>query len=315
MKGITPFERGARSFLHFCRIEKGLRTNTIESYGRDLVQFGRFLGKMPLREVTTNTLRAYLDRLREGGKLNSRSVARHLTTIRGFFGYLIEEEEIETNPADLIAAPKIGFSLPQYLSHGSVEQLLQRSGDDALVSLRDRAMLDLLYATGVRVTELINVGLGDLDFGQGILRVTGKGNKQRLIPVGREALESVQRYLVEARPKILKGRFSPNLFVTSRGSGMTRQGFWKLLRNHGRATGIKGPLSPHVVRHTFATHLLEGGADLRSVQTMLGHSDIGTTQIYTHVMRTRLRTTVDDHHPRGKRRRTTGDRVTAGPGA
>lgn len=312
---MTPFDRDARSYLHFCRIEKGLAGNTLDAYRRDLVRFGRFLAATPLTDVTMAHLRSYLDRLREA-KLASRSIARHVTTLKGFFGYLVEEQQLKSNPADLLSGPQIGFSLPKYLSHQSVEQLLQPTGENVFTGLRDRAMLDLLYATGVRVSELVKIRLGDLDFEEGILRVTGKGNKQRLIPVGREALSSVQCFCTEARSGILKTRTSPYLFVTSRGSGMTRQGFWKLLRNHGRQAGISGPLSPHVLRHTFATHLLEGGADLRSVQTMLGHRDIGTTQIYTHVMRTRLRKTVDDHHPRGKRRsRMTGDGVTAGPGA
>jgi integrase/recombinase XerD len=180
-------------------------------------------------------------------------------------------------------------------------------------------MLDLLYATGMRVSELIKLRVADLDELGGVLRVTGKGNKQRLIPVGRQALQSIERYQTDQRPSLLKGRVSPYLFVTARGTAMTRQGFWKLLRGYGKEAGLisefgrKGALSPHVLRHTFATHLLEGGADLRSVQTMLGHSDIGTTQIYTHVMRSRLRQTVDEHHPRallkrpGTKRREIGE--------
>jgi integrase/recombinase XerD len=163
-------------------------------------------------------------------------------------------------------------------------------------------MMDLLYATGLRVSELIRIRIADLDELQGTLRVTGKGNKQRLVPVGRQALASIDRYRAELRPRLLKGRVSPYLFVTARGTAMTRQCFWNLLRGHGRNAGIFRNLSPHVLRHTFATHLLEGGADLRSVQTMLGHADIGTTQIYTHVMRSRLRQTLERHHPRAKRK-------------
>jgi integrase/recombinase XerD len=204
----------------------------------------------------------------------------------------------------LLAAPKIGTSLPRYLDSGTVDQLLTAPAESDSIGLRDHAMLDLLYATGMRVSELIRLRVADLDELGGVLRVTGKGNKQRLIPVGREALKSIARYQTEQRPSLLKGRVSPYLFITARGTAMTRQGFWKLLRGYGKQAGIisefgrKGVLSPHVLRHTFATHLLEGGADLRSVQTMLGHSDIGTTQIYTHVMRSRLRQTVDEHHPR-----------------
>ncbi len=299
---MTPLERSLRSYLHFCRIEKGLAANTLQSYRRDLTHFAIFLGQSPINQVKINTLRLYLDALREQG-LTSRSIARKVTSIRGFLAYLVDENQLEQNPAELLSSPKAGTTLPRYLSHDSVETLLQGTAEDEATGLRDRAMFDLLYATGVRVSELIKVAVADLDVNQGLILVTGKGNKQRLIPVGRQALEMIERYYLEARPALLKGRVSPYLFVTSRGTCMTRQGFWKLLRVHGRDAGLSGPLSPHLLRHTFATHLLEGGADLRSVQSMLGHSDIGTTQIYTHVMRTRLRQTVDEHHPRGGRRR------------
>jgi integrase/recombinase XerD len=301
MKRITPFERGTRSYLHFCRIEKGLAANTLDSYRRDLAQLGQYLGEVAFSDVTVADLRGSVDHLRSA-KLAPRSIARHITTIRGLFGHLLEEGEIQCNPSELLTAPQIGQSLPKYLSHQSVGKLLSPETDNPAHEVRNRAMLDLLYATGVRVSELIHLRLGDLDTNEGFLRVTGKGNKQRLVPVGREAIASVERYCAEGRPSILKGRLCPFLFVTAQGKPMTRQGFWKLLRNRGRVAGIAGPLSPHVLRHTFATHLLDGGADLRSVQTMLGHSDIGTTQIYTHVMRTRLQKTVEDHHPRGKRR-------------
>ena len=313
---MTPLERGARSYLHFCRIEKGLSINTLESYRRDLGRFEKFLGNSALSEVTTDALRHYLDYLRTGKRLTNRSIARHVSTLRGFFGFLIEEKQLDANPTELLVAPKMGSALPKYLSHTSLDHLLEAAGEEALTGLRDRAMVDLLYATGVRVSELIHVGVADLGMEEGVLRVTGKGNKQRLVPVGREALQSVAAYCAESRPGILKGRISPYLFVTSRGTAMSRQGFWKLLRGRGRAAGISGPLSPHVIRHTFATHLVEGGADLRSVQAMLGHTDIGTTQIYTHVMRTRLRQTVDEHHPRGASRKArSGSRATPGSGA
>jgi integrase/recombinase XerD len=301
MKRITPFERYIRSYLHFCRIEKGLAANTLDSYRRDLEQLNRYLGDVAVSEITTAQLRGYVDHL-QSAKLVPRSIARHITALRGFFGYLLEEAEIQVNPSELLKAPQIGQSLPKYLSHQSVGKLLDPEAENPANALRNRAMLDLLYATGVRVSELIHIRVGDLDAGEGFLRVTGKGNKQRLVPVGREAIASVERYCAEGRPNILKGRLCPFLFVTTHAKPITRQGFWKLLRIRGRAAGLAGPLSPHVLRHTFATHLLEGGADLRSVQSMLGHSDIGTTQIYTHVMRTRLQKTVEDHHPRGKRR-------------
>jgi integrase/recombinase XerD len=203
-------------------------------------------------------------------------------------------------------APKIGASLPKYLDHERIGQLIEAPDSGTATGLRDHAMLDLLYATGLRVSELIKLRVSDLDEFQGVVRVTGKGGKQRLVPVGKAALSAIEEYRTGQREELLGGRVSAFLFVTARGTCMTRQGFWKLLRGHGKQAGIFRSLSPHVLRHTFATHLLEGGADLRSVQTMLGHADIGTTQIYTHVMRSRLRQTVDEHHPRAAKRKTAG---------
>jgi integrase/recombinase XerD len=301
MAGLTTFEQRMRSYLHFCRTEKGLSYNSLESYRRDLSQLAAFLGTLPFKSVTLDILRSYLDRLRTAG-LSSRSIARQVTTLRGFFGFLVEEAELRANPAELLSAPKFGSSLPKYIDSSQLDHLLRAPTENSRTGLRDRAMVDLLYASGLRVSELIALRVSDLDDSQGTVRVIGKGNKQRLVPVGREALKSIERYRVEQRPLLLKGRVSPYLFITARGTRITRQGFWKLLRGHGRAAGIFRGLSPHVLRHTFATHLLEGGADLRSVQAMLGHADIGTTQIYTHVMRSRLRQTVDDHHPRATRK-------------
>ncbi len=303
MAGITSFDQRVRSYLHFCRTEKGLSENSLQAYRRDLAQLSVFLKEVALQSVSLETLRAYLDRLRSAG-LSNRSIARQITTLRGFFGFLLEEGAIHSNPAELLVAPKIGSSLPKYLDGAAVDQLLISPLPDSLTGLRDRAMLDLLYATGLRVSELIQVRIADLDEAEGTVRVIGKGNKQRLVPVGRDALQSIERYRSGQRPLLLKGRVSPYLFVTSRGTRMTRQAFWKLLRVHGKTAGIFRKLSPHVLRHTFATHLLEGGADLRSVQTMLGHADIGTTQIYTHVMQSRLRQTIEKHHPRAARKRT-----------
>jgi integrase/recombinase XerD len=302
MPVTMTFQPRMKSFLHFCRTEKGLSANTLQAYRRDLARFSLHLKDISLNQCTLATLRAYVDRLKTE-KLANRSIARHVAALRSFFAYLVEEGEVATNPAELLAAPSVGTSLPKYLDSPAVDRLLEAPEADCATGLRDRAMLDLLYATGLRVSELIQVRVGDLDELQGVLRVIGKGDKQRLVPVARTALKSVELYCREQRPKLLKGRVSPYLFVTARGSAMTRQGFWKLLRSHGKKAGIlsvsnKRALSPHVIRHTFATHLLEGGADLRSVQTMLGHADIGTTQIYTHVMRSRLRQTVDKHHPR-----------------
>ncbi len=305
---MTPFEERMRLYLHFCRTEKGLAHNTLEAYRRDLVRLANFLKAIRLQSVTLDTLRSYMDHLRAQG-LSNRSIARQVTTLRGFFGFLVEERNISENPAELLIAPKIGSSLPKYLDHSSVNRLLVAPKQRSAIGLRDRAMLDLLYATGLRVSELIKVRVSDLDELEGTVRVIGKGDKQRLVPVGKQALQSIERYRTEQRPVLLKGRVSAYLFLTARGTPMTRQGFWKLLRVHGKSAGIFRSLSPHVLRHTFATHLLEAGADLRSVQIMLGHADVGTTQIYTHVMRSRLRQTVDQHHPRAIRKGTQRDEV------
>ena len=295
-----------RSYLRFCRTEKGLASNTLESYRRDLERLAKFVGDTPPAGISTETLRNSLDSLKEDG-LSHRSIARHLTAIRNFFEFLAQEGEIEANPADLLNSPKLGTALPKYLNYQRVNALVQAPDAGKSNGLRDQAMLQLLYATGLRVSELVGLRMSDLDVEAAVVRVIGKGSKQRLVPIGREALRAIEDYIRGERSSRLKGRISAYLFVTNRGTRMTRQGFWKLLRGHGRAAGIHRNLSPHVLRHTFATHLLEGGADLRSVQMMLGHADIGTTQIYTHVMRSRLRQTVDEHHPRagGTRRPTT----------
>jgi len=303
MAGIETSGQSIRAFLHYSRTEKGLAANSLEAYRRDLTRFAGWLSSAPLGSVTLGTLRGYLDYLIER-RLSNRSIARQVAAMRSFFGFLLEEGGISSNPAELLTAPHIGSSLPKYLDEISVDQLLGSPDENSATGLRDRAMLDLLYATGLRVSELINLRMADLDDLEGTLRVIGKGNKQRIVPVGKQALASVARYCGEQRLTLLKGRISPYLFVTARGGAMTRQGFWKLLRAHGKAAGILRSLSPHLLRHTFATHLLEGGADLRSVQSMLGHSDIGTTQIYTHVMRSRLRQTIETHHPRARRTST-----------
>lgn len=287
-----------RLFLDFCRMEKGLAPNSVTSYALDLERFAAFSGGGDAAvPETAEHVQAYVDSLYAGG-MSGRSVARHLTTIRNFYRHLQRERVMEHNPTELMASPKMGKALPHYLNAGDLERLLAAPAADKPLGLRDRAMLQLVYASGLRVTELCGVELNDLNLTLGYLRVTGKGNKQRLVPMGQTAMTAIESYITGGRPAILQGRASRYLFVTGRGSKMTRQAFWKLLAAHGKACGLFHNLSPHVLRHTFATHLLEGGADLRSVQTMLGHADIGTTQIYTHVARGRLRAVVDQHHPR-----------------
>lgn len=286
----------ARAFLEFCRVEKGLAPNTISSYRIDLERFAAHFG-VPDREATPERLAAYLEGLYRAG-LSPRSIARHVATLRNYYQFLARQGEIARDPTEFLTAPKRWENLPNYLNQQEIEKLLQAPPLDRPTGLRDRAMLELLYATGLRVTELCRLELAAVDQRLGVLKVTGKGNKQRIVPFGVPAAQAVNRYLAQARPELLKGRASRYLFVTARGSAMTRQSFWRLLAKYGRQVGIFRHLTPHVVRHSFATHLVERGADLRSVQLMLGHADISTTQIYTHVAQRRLRDIVDRHHPR-----------------
>ena len=288
----------AASFLNFCRIEKGLAANSLEAYQADLQKFVRFAdGESSGAIPDVEAVRHYLDALYQAG-LGGRSVARHLSTLRSFYAFLLREGRIAGDPTEHLGAPRQWQTIPKFLNLEEIERVSQSPDAQRTTGVRDHAMIELLYAAGLRVSELCSLGVGDLNLDLGVLRATGKGRKQRMIPVGKPALAAVRAYLETGRPALLKGRPSRYLFVTARGGPMTRQAFWKLLRGHGRKAGVFHHLTPHVIRHSFATHLLEGGADLRSVQTMLGHADISTTQIYTHVMRSRLRKTVDEHHPR-----------------
>jgi integrase/recombinase XerD len=283
------------AFLHFCRIEKGLSDNSLQAYSTDLSKFLAFIGEGVIPGL--DGLRSYLDHLHLSG-LGSRSIARHLTTLRSFYGYLFREGRIGQDPTEHLRSPRQWQTIPKFLNLEDIDKLLRAIDTSRPNGARDRAMIELLFATGLRVSELCRVGVADLDQSLGVIRTLGKGNKQRLVPVGKEALRAVTDYALQARPSLLKGRASRYLFVTARGSAMTRQGFNKLLDGWGKKAGIFHGLTPHVFLHSFATHLLEGGADLRSVQVMLGHADISTTQIYTHVMRSRLRDTVQKYHPR-----------------
>jgi integrase/recombinase XerD len=295
----------AAAFLNFCRVEKGLSGQTISAYSSDLSKFNSFLrgGEEAPQPPTPNpqppleTLRHYIDHLHNSG-LGSRSIARHVTTLRSFYGFLLREGVIDSDPSEHLRTPRQWQTIPKFLNLEQIEKILQAPDTSRPTGLRDRAMIELLYATGLRVSELCRIGMGDLNLEMGILRTMGKGNKQRLVPAGRAAIQAVEQYLRNARPRLLKGRASRYLFITARGGCLTRQAFWTLLAGYGRKAGIFHGLTPHVLRHSFATHLLEGGADLRSVQTMLGHADISTTQVYTHVMRSRLRDTIEKHHPR-----------------
>jgi integrase/recombinase XerD len=284
-----------QEFMNFCALEKGLAPNSLEAYRADLERYLGFFktAALPAREA----LLLYLNSLYRSG-LGSRSIARHLTTLRTFYRFQLTEGKIDSDPTEHIQSPKQWQTIPHYLNSEQIGRLLAAPDQTKPTAFRDKAMMELLYATGLRVSELCHLRLGDVERQMGYVRATGKGNKQRIIPAGRPALDWIGRYLDTARPRILKQKTSPWLFVTARGGCLTRQAFWHALASHGKKAGIFHDLSPHVLRHSFATHLLEGGADLRSVQTMLGHADISTTQIYTHVMRSRLRNTVDEHHPR-----------------
>ncbi|HYP05897.1 MAG TPA: site-specific tyrosine recombinase XerD [Bryobacteraceae bacterium] len=282
----------ADSFLSFCRVEKGLSPNSISAYRQDLRRFSEFCTEKDPESVAT--LHAYVDSLR-AAELSSRSIARHITTLRNFYAFLLQEKRVSADPTQTLVLPRQWKTLPKYLTLEQVDTLLDAPDPVKPNGLRDRAMLQLLYATGLRVSELCAVETAGVNLELGIIRVIGKGRKERIVPMGRTAAAAIDTYLKAGRKH--SSRF---LFLTNRGGPMTRQAFWKLLKGHGKTVGIWQNLTPHLLRHSFATHLLERGADLRSLQTMLGHADISTTEIYTHVLKARLRSTVDTHHPRSR---------------
>ncbi|HEX6839620.1 MAG TPA: site-specific tyrosine recombinase XerD [Polyangia bacterium] len=287
-------------FLDHVKVERGLARNSVEAYGRDLAKFRRFAaaeGVDDAAAVEPRHLLAYLVALSKD-KIAARSQARNLVALRQLFRHLRAERHIDRDPTADLELPKIGRPLPVTLTLREVEDLLSQPRIDSARGLRDAAMLETLYATGLRVSELVQLRQIDVNLPERFLSTVGKGRKQRLLPLGQRAHDRIEAYLASARPALLGGRASPALFVTHHGRAMTRQGFWKLLAGYARAAGIRKRLSPHKLRHSFATHLVERGADLRAVQAMLGHADIGTTQIYTHVSRERLAAVVKKHHPR-----------------
>ena len=282
------------------KVEKGLSSNTVSAYRRDMAKFDEFAKKrkLSLERVTRDDLVDFLAGLYRLN-LESRTVARHLVTLRNFFRFAQTQELIAADPSINLESPKIRRSLPGYLRLEEVERLLEQPDSSTALGVRDRAMLEVLYSTGLRVSELIGLRVTDLDSKVGCVRCIGKGDKERIVPVGRKALAMVEKYLREARPQLLgKLRGSPTLFVNRRGVSLSRVGVWKILSAYGRRAGLRVALTPHMLRHSFATHLLERGADLRSVQMMLGHADISTTQIYTHVVEERLKQIYKAHHPR-----------------
>jgi integrase/recombinase XerD len=289
-------------FLTHVRVEKGLSPNTVSAYRRDLIKFEEFTKKkkLALEKITRDDLVDFLASLYRQ-KLESRTVARHQVTIRNFLRFALVQELITTDPSLNLESPKIRRSLPGYLRLEELERLLAQPDDKTALGLRDHAMLEVLYSTGLRVSELVHLRVMDLDRSAGCVRCIGKGDKERIVPIGKKALALVERYLKEARAKLDgKGKqISANtLFINRRGGSLSRVGVWKILSAYGRKAGLRVGLTPHMLRHSFATHLLERGADLRSVQLMLGHSDISTTQIYTHVVEERLKQVYKAHHPR-----------------
>jgi integrase/recombinase XerD len=287
------------SYLSYLRVERGLSSNTIDAYERDIRDFLLFLdrGERSLKDVHRGALMEYIRQLY--GKLAPSSVVRKIVSLRSLFRFLLLDGYIDHDPTETLESPKTWRSLPKYLTESEVEGLLQQPDLEDHRGLRDRAMLEILYASGLRVTELVRIKVDEVNFEVGFLRVVGKGGKERIVPFGENAIQYLQLYMQKAYPYFLKKRpGTPYLFLTQKGGPMTRQNFWLVIQKYGNRVGISTRLSPHVLRHSFATHLLENGADLRAVQMMLGHTDISTTQIYTHVSRERLKKIYRKHHPR-----------------
>ena len=283
-------------------LSDGLARNTIESYGRDIAQLDDWLRKENAATLLTlgaQHLQAFLGHRIETIHASPRSTARLTSAIKRFFQYLLRERLIATDPSVHLVPPKLTRSLPQSLSEPDVEALLDAPDENTALGLRDRAMLETLYASGLRVTELVTLKVAQVSLDMGVVRVMGKGSKERLVPLGEPASDVIQRYADSARIEILGGKKSDDMFVTQRGRAMTRQMFWHMIKRYAIKADVKKPISPHTLRHAFATHLINHGADLRVVQLLLGHADITTTQIYTHVARERLKQIHAQHHPRG----------------
>jgi len=293
-------DRYLQPFLDSLWLESGLSKNTVAAYQSDLVSFAAWLSEfdIDLMAASRNDILRYQSvRMREGRKV--RSEARLLSSLRRFYRYLCREDLLDSDPTVQIESPRLGRSLPSSLTEDEVEMLLAQPNVNVALGLRDRTMLEVLYATGLRVSELVGLTNEQLNMRQGLIRCVGKGNKERLVPLGEIALDYLQRYLTQSRPQLLKGVLTDDLFPTQRGKAMSRQAFWYLIKRYASLAAIDKDLSPHTLRHAFATHLLNHGADLRVVQLLLGHADLSTTQIYTHVAKERLKSLHTTHHPRG----------------
>jgi integrase/recombinase XerD len=287
------------AYLDHLRVERRLADHTLESYARDLVALAEYAAGAgcAVDALDRAALEAFVRAQRNSG-LSPRSVARRVAAVRGFYRYLVLDRRLSRNPADDLRPPRAWPALPHFLTLEEVDTLIAQPDVSSPLGVRDRAMIELLYATGVRVSELVSVRTADLHLAEEYMTCIGKGSKERLIPIGEQASDWIRKYQAGARRELLKGRASPRLFVNARGGPLSRVGFWKILKNHARAANLPRTISPHVLRHSFATHLLERGADLRAIQLMLGHADVSTTQIYTHVLEARLRTVYDRFHPR-----------------
>ena len=287
------------AYLDHLRVERRLAAHSLESYARDLAALAAFAAGAgrPLESLDRQALELFVREQRARG-LAPRSVARSVAAVRGFYRFLVLDRRLDSSPADDLRPPRAWPSLPNFLSIDEVDRLIAQADVTKTLGLRDRAMIELLYATGLRVSELVGVRLADLHLDDHYLTCVGKGSKERLVPIGEQAAGWIRKYAGQARRELLKGRASPRLFVNARGGALSRVGFWKILKQHALKAGLSRAISPHVLRHSFATHLLERGADLRAIQLMLGHADLSTTQIYTHVLEARLRTVYDRFHPR-----------------
>jgi integrase/recombinase XerD len=293
-------EKLLQDFVYYLSVEKGLAANTLDSYGRDLNKYLHYLsqnGITDFAETGREEISRFLGVQREMG-LAPASVTRSLAAVRSFYQFLMKEQIIDVNPARELETPRAEKHLPQVLSCDDVELLLEQPECGKVGGQRDRAMLEILYATGIRVSELVSLDMNNVNIKMGFLRCIGKGSKERMIPLGSVAIKSLQDYLNNSRGKIIKNKEEKALFLNQQGKRLTRQGFWKILKKYSRKAGINGDITPHTLRHSFATHLLENGADLRSVQEMLGHADISTTQIYTHLTRQKIKDIYNQTHPR-----------------
>lgn len=300
-KKAASLNQLADQYINHLIVEKGLAAKTVEAYAGDLTAFLSYLKNQQIEDIQqadTAAILKYIIKLRKDGR-GGRTRARHLVTLRGFYQYLHRTGCLHSNPAELIELPKSGLKLPEVLNQDQVARLINAPDVKTAIGMRDAAMLELIYAAGLRVSELINLKVAAVNLEAGFVRVLGKGSKERIVPIGRKAIQAIQTYIIEGRPQQLKQGTSHYLFVARAGRPMTRQGFWKLLRGYSLSAGIKQRVTPHSLRHSFASHLLEGGADLRAVQIMLGHVDIATTQIYTHVAQKRLIELHRKFHPRG----------------